>query len=471
MATIPEIAEKIKKPKSLFEMFTTPLPPEAPKTVVPIQVSEKPPSVSLTPIKPTKEIKKTVPIKKVSAKTTKPVAKTGEKKTPWAWITEPWKDDAKLLEKGAQTDFNYYLKQAEYWIGAYPALLMAKEEKAGKDLESIKKEKEKTTKELIEIKKQYAEKMIEMLDKYNQQLTDIYSELMKQIPKMEPDEKTQWARNLAMALMAISGFVHPGYSPYFYMAIPQIVEYWRNEDRENFEMAMEKFNAALNIAGIKMNYLTQITENNLKKLQSLEEIDILPVQMALEKLEKEEDTLREQILNYESLYLDFLGKLPETLARLADIKGRTDTKLLSEQLNAWWKQMQAEFQAQRNWIYYLSVITRGGRGERPLTPIQKARVLEDIDTKVDTVVKTIIGIMGGKDYRKGGKHEKDYNDDIKQAAYEIVKTGENIAIAYPELWNTYLNKIGKKLYEQWKDIEVTQKIMKDIINTTKTYIK
>jgi hypothetical protein len=462
--TIPELSEKIKKPKSLFEMFKTSLPPEAPKTVVPIQISEKKPSASLTPIKP---------IKKISVETIKPIAKTEEKKTPWTWITEPWKEDAKLLERGEKTNFDYYLKKTEYWAKFYPGFLMAKKIMTEEDLEDIKEKKENEIKKLIEIKKQYAEKMTKILDEYNQQLTDIYSELMKHFPKMEPDEKKQWARGLAMALMAISGFVHPSYSPYFYMAIPQIVEYWRNEDRENFEIAMEKFNAALNIAGIKMNYLTQITENNLKKLQTLEEVDVLPVQMALENLEKEEDALREQILNYESLYLDFLGKLPEIYAKLADIKGRTDIKLLSEQLNALWKQTQAELQAQRNWIYYLSVITRGReeRRERPLTPTQKAKVLEDIDTKVDTVVTKIMGIMGGKDYRKGRKHEEDYNDDIKQAAYEVVKTGENIILAYPELWNTYLDKIEKRLYEQWKDIEVTRKIMKDIINETKTYIK
>jgi hypothetical protein len=443
MATIPEIAEKIKKPKSLFEMLTTPLPPEAPKTVVPIRVSEKPPSVPLPPIKPTKEVKKTVPIKKISAKTIKPVAKPEEKKTPWTWITEPWKEDAKLLEKGEKTNFDYYLKEAEYWANYYPGFLMSKEIMIEEDLKDIKEKKENEIKKLIEIKKQYIEKMTEMLNEYNQQLTDIYSELMKQIPKMEPDEKKQWARSLAMALMAISGFVHPGYSPYFYMAIPQIVEYWRNEDRENFEMAMEKFNAALNIAETKMNYLTQITENNLKKLQSLEEIDILPVQMALEDLEKDEDTLREQILNYESLYLDFLGKLPEIYTKLADIKGRTDIRLLSEQLDAWWKQMQAELQSQRNWIYYLSVITRGRgeREERPLAPAFKSRLLSDIDSKAEEVADYIVKNYGGKTFTN-------YPDVVKGIAYTIIRTGENFFMIHPESGALYLDKVYRRLREK-----------------------
>ena len=464
--TISELSEKIKKPKSSFEMFTTPLPPETPKTVVPIQVSEKSPSAPLTPIKPTKEIKKTVPIKKVSAKTTKPVAKTEEKKTPWTWITEPWKEDAKLLEKGEKTNFDYYLKQAEYWMNVYPTLLMTKEIKAEEDLKDIKEKKESKTKELIEIKEQYAKKMIETLDKYNQQLTDIYSELMKQIPKMEPDEKIQWARGLAMALMAISGFIHPSYSPYFYMAIPQIVEYWRNEDRENFEMAMEKFNAALNIAGIKMNYLTQITENNLKKIQSLEEIDVLPVQMALENLEKDENALREQILNYESLYLELLGKLPEFFAKLADLKGRTDIRLFSEQLNAWWKQMQAELQSQRNWIYYLSVITRGrGRGEKPLTPALKSRLLDDIDKKAEEAADYIVKNFGGKTFTN-------YLNVVDNIAYKIIREGENFFMIHPEAGDLYLDKVFRRLGEKM-DLESLRgkKFFNDLKKALSSYIE
>ena len=464
MSTIPEVAEKIKKEgvKSLIDMFKTDIKP-AP-IITPVAVASPTPT-SIEPVK--KETKKIVSVKKPSKKVIKPIKKIEKERTSWTWITEPWKEDAKLLEKGAKIDFNYYLNQAETWMSAYPVILMSEREKTKKDLESVKEEIEKETKKLIEIKKNYAEKTIETLDKYNQQLTDIYSELMKHIPKMEPDEKTQWARNLAMALMAISGFVHPGYSPYFYMAIPQIVEYWRNEDRENFEMAMEKFNTALNIAGIKMNYLTQITENNLKKLQSLEGIDVFPVLSALENLGKEADALREQILNYENLYLDFLGKLPERFARLADIKGRTDIKLLSEQLDAWWKQMQAELQSQRNWIYYLSVITKGGerKGEKPLTPALKSRLLKDIDKKAGDMVDSIVKNYGGKTFTN-------YYDIVNRIAYEIIKEGENFFMIHPEAGDLYLDKVFRRLKEKI-DLESPRgrKFFDDLKKALSSYIE
>gem|GEM_PF-4175620 len=465
MITIPEVAEKIKKEgvKSLIDMFKTDIKPE--HIITPVAVVSSTPT-SIEPVK--KETKKIVSVKKPSKKVIKPIKKIEKEKTSWIWITEPWKEDAKLLEKGAKMDFNYYLNQAETWMSAYPAILMSGKEETKKDLESVKKEIEKETRKLIEIKKNYAEKMMEVLDKYNQQLTDVYSELMKHIPKMEPDEKTQWARNLAMTLMAISGFVHPGYSPYFYMAIPQIIEYWRNEDRENFEMAMEKFNIALNIAGIKMNYLTQITENNLKKLQSLEGVDVFPVLLALENLGKEADALREQILNYENLYLDFLGKLPERFARLADIKGRTDIRLLSEQLNAWWKQVQAELQAQRNWISYLSVITRGGGrrgGEKPLTPALKSRLLKDIDEKAENVTDSIVKNYGGKTF-------VDYYDVVDHIAYEIVKEGENFLMLHPEAGDLYLDKVFRRLKEKM-DLESPRgrKFFDDLRKALLRYIK
>jgi hypothetical protein len=108
--------------------------------------------------------------------------------------------------------------------------------------------------------------------------------------------------------------------------------------------------------------------------------------------------------------------------------------------------MQAELQAQRNWIYYLSVITRGrgiGREERPLTPTFKARLLGDIDKTAEEVADYIAKTYGDKTFTN-------YFEVVDEIAYRIIREGENFFMIHPEAGALYLDKVFRRLGEKMK---------------------
>jgi len=183
-----------------------------------------------------------------------------------------------------------------------------KMDKAYKDLENNRKQQ-------VEIVKKYADKELELLTKTLQSIEKVFTDLMKEKPNLEPDKWTLFGRQLAMALGAISALAHPGYAPYFYMAIPQVVQYWQNEDMYNFEKAMRKFEFALKLAGTQLDFYNQIMEHNLKILEKQKEKELLPL------------TLAEQLLmeKYHT-YVDIYSKMaPEQYKIISDkIKNTLD---------------------------------------------------------------------------------------------------------------------------------------------------
>jgi hypothetical protein len=135
---------------------------------------------------------------------------------------------------------------------------------------------EKNLKEQVKVHQKYADKQLEEIRQHLNWIKQVFTDLMKEKPNLEPDKWTQFGRQLAMALGAISALAHPGYAPYFYMAIPQVVQYWQNEDMYNFEKAIKKFELALKVAGTQLDFYNQIMEHNLTILEKLKEKELLP---------------------------------------------------------------------------------------------------------------------------------------------------------------------------------------------------
>ena len=133
--------------------------------------------------------------------------------------------------------------------------------------------------------------------------------------------------------------------------------------------------------------------------------------------------------------------------------------------------MQAELQSQRNWIYYLSIITRGGGrgggrgGEKPLTPALKSRLLKDIDKKADDMTDSIVKNYGGKTFTN-------YYDIVNRIAYEIIKEGENFFMIHPEAGDLYLDKVFRRLKEKM-DLESPRgrKFFDDLKKALSSYIE
>jgi hypothetical protein len=147
----------------------------------------------------------------------------------------------------------------------------------------------------VAVQTKYADEEIKLMREHLNLIKDVFLDLMKEKPKLEPDKWTQFGRQLAMALGAISALAHPGYAPYFYMAIPQVVQYWQNEDAQNFERAIKKFEMALTLAGTQIDFYNQIMEHNLKILGKQKEKELLPLTMAGQ-------LLLDQYTNYMNIY-------------------------------------------------------------------------------------------------------------------------------------------------------------------------
>jgi hypothetical protein len=139
---------------------------------------------------------------------------------------------------------------------------------------------EKNLKEQVKVHQKYADEQLFVLRKHLNWIQKVFTDLMREKPNLEPDKWTQFGRQLAMSLGAISALAHPGYAPYFYMAIPQVVQYWHNEDMQNFEKAMRKFELALQTAGTQLDFYNQIMEHNLTILEKLKEKELLPKTIA-----------------------------------------------------------------------------------------------------------------------------------------------------------------------------------------------
>jgi len=212
--------------------------------------------------------------------------------------------------------------------------------KFGAEKEKIKIERDQAYKELkdnldqqVEITKKYADKEIEWLEKHLQKIEEVFTNLMKEKPNLEPDKWTLFGRQLAMALGSISALAHPGYAPYFYMAIPQIVQYWQNEDAYNFEKAMKKFELALKLAGTQLDFYNQIMEHNLKILEKKKEKELLPLTLTSQLLSERYRSLVDLYNKMEAESYKVSSDGIANLLAVAELKEKAHHNRIMEALN------------------------------------------------------------------------------------------------------------------------------------------
>jgi len=198
--------------------------------------------------------------------------------------------------------------------------------------EKVYEDLKSKTEEQTKIQSEYSNKKNDLLQKQINLLIDIYKDLMKKIPNLEVDQTTQLSRQLGMALGSITALIHPSYAPYFYMAIPQIIQYWRNEDMENFENAMRRFEMAVTLAGTNLEFLNNIIEKQLTLLEEKEKQALLPTTLTLQLLNQE-------YANYIDLYNKLWPKYFENAQRqisdaikLLDIKEKERHNKILEKL-------------------------------------------------------------------------------------------------------------------------------------------
>ncbi len=184
-----------------------------------------------------------------------------------------------ILKNSAQQDLsadNLYNMIANL-IQSLPENIKKEAEAYEAKMNKIYNDIQKNLEEQVKINQKYADKKMDLLRQQLNLITNIFTDLMKEKPNLEPDKWTEFGRRLAMALGAISAVAHPEYAPYFYMAIPQVVQYWYNEDMQNFEKAMKKFELALQVAGTQLDFYNQIMEHSLAILDLQKEKELLPV--------------------------------------------------------------------------------------------------------------------------------------------------------------------------------------------------
>jgi hypothetical protein len=190
-------------------------------------------------------------------------------------------------------------------------------------MDKVYNELEENLKKQVEIGQKYADKEIELLTKHLQFIEKVFTDLLKEKPNLEPDKWTLFGRQLAMALGSITALAHPGYAPYFYMAIPKVVQYWQNEDMYNFEKAMKRFELALKLAGTQLDFYNQIMEHNLAILEKQKEKELLPITLTGQ-------TLMEKYYTYANIYskmaseqYKILNDKISNLLALADLKEKS----------------------------------------------------------------------------------------------------------------------------------------------------
>jgi len=215
-----------------------------------------------------------------------------------------------ILEAFAMQDLSIenWLAQIKQNIEKLPEEFEKKMNKVEDKMEKAYNELTQNLNKQIEVQKKYADKHIELIEKHLNWVQQVFLDLMKEKPNLEPDKWTLFGRQLAMALGSISALAHPGYAPYFYMAIPQIVQYWQNEDMYNFEKAMKKFELALKLAGTQLDFYNQIMEHNLAILEKQKEKELLPLtitgQLLMEKYHNFADTYNKMAVEHAKLLSD-----------------------------------------------------------------------------------------------------------------------------------------------------------------------
>jgi hypothetical protein len=255
-----------------------------------------------------------------------------------------------LLTNQAENQFNVdkiWQKIYDFFekIQIDPGFLEEELKRIRDHLKKVYEDLKSKTDEQTKIQSEYSNKKIDLLQKQINLLIDVYKDLMKKIPNLEVDQTTQLSRQLGMALGSITALIHPSYAPYFYMAIPQIIQYWQNEDMKNFENAMRRFEMAATLAGTNLEFLNNIIEKQLAILEEKEKQALLPTTLTLQLFNQE-------YANYIDLYNKLWPKYFENIqrqisdvVRLLDIKERERHNKTLEKLREESIQLQSRFKS------------------------------------------------------------------------------------------------------------------------------
>jgi len=277
----PKEEKVIVKPKNESEQTTVKKPIIPQMVVEKIKKAKKPAEISTT--KEEDKALPLIPFREKAIDINSLITKNFSLNSSVLSVDEDLVNILKLLETKGPVEASIYLAQ----LTKKDQEELLKEVK--KEREAIITDIQNKLKQISEIQKKELDKFREEMTNYINSLNSIFQNLMAKEPKLDPDEKTTWARNLAMGLMAISSFFHPSHSMYFLAAIPKVVEYWKNEDLENFKMAMERFKAAAEIANMRIQHLSNVLGHTLTLLQKTTEVETFPLLQELDLLKRRLD--------------------------------------------------------------------------------------------------------------------------------------------------------------------------------------
>lgn len=158
-------------------------------------------------------------------------------------------------------------------------------------------EYEKLTEKLNELTQEKSRALKEVILTTLEQQRRIMEGLMQEIPSMGADEKTQFARSLALNLLAIASVFSPSEQIYFLSSLPKIVEHWRNEDLYNFDRKMREFQLKVDMAQTRLDFLTNQMNLLVEMINSEYEVPVKTLVDALNQTLKIYDYLYELQLN------------------------------------------------------------------------------------------------------------------------------------------------------------------------------
>ena len=291
------------------------------KTMKALELLKTPPSVS----SPTSITSKTTPKPLIISRPSVSETQKPERLSP-TWL------NLLVNQIAAQLDVSNTWQQLFEQLKQASDALKEDLEKISKEIPNVYNEIKDKLEEQIKIQSTFSTQKLNLLQKEIDFLTQVYKSLLNQMPKIEPDRKTQLSRELAIALGSITALIHPSYAPYFYMAIPQIVQYWRNEDMENFENAMRKFEMAATLAGTNLEFLNNILERQIRILEEKEKQALLPTTLSLQWLTEKYKTYMDLYTSLWPKYLENIHKQIANVIKLLEAKERERHNRAEERL-------------------------------------------------------------------------------------------------------------------------------------------
>lgn len=158
-------------------------------------------------------------------------------------------------------------------------------------------EYEKLAEKLNELTQEKSRALKEVILTTLEQQRRIMENLMQEMPSMGADEKTQFARSLALNLLAIASVFSLSEQIYFLSSLPKIVEYWRNEDLYNFDRKMKEFQLKVDMAQTRLDFLANQMNLLVEMINSEYEVPVKTLVDALNQTLKIYDYLYELQLN------------------------------------------------------------------------------------------------------------------------------------------------------------------------------